>query len=99
MPTTAPATARKPPRTLGRRCRSGSRNTKYWADRTHPVARDQPAVRGHYRYALIGRGHRYAAVGDLLEFPEHPDKGNTEADHDAQKHHGQARDCEHVEHP
>src|SRR5664279_926538 len=37
--------------------------------------------------------------GDLLEFPEHPDKGNTQAHDDTQKHQRQARDCEHAEHP
>jgi hypothetical protein len=37
--------------------------------------------------------------GDLLDLPKHPDKGNAEADDDAQKHQRQARGCEHGEHP
>jgi hypothetical protein len=37
--------------------------------------------------------------GDLLDLPEHPDKGNAEADDDAQKHQRQARSGEHDEHP
>jgi hypothetical protein len=37
--------------------------------------------------------------GDLLDLPEHPDKGNAEADDDAQKHQRQAGGCEHGEHP
>jgi hypothetical protein len=37
--------------------------------------------------------------GDLLDLPKHPDKGNAQADDDAQKHQRQARGCEHGEHP
>jgi hypothetical protein len=37
--------------------------------------------------------------GHTLDFPEHPDKGYTQADDDAQKNQGQARGCEHGEHP
>jgi hypothetical protein len=38
-------------------------------------------------------------LGDLLDLPKHPDKGNAQADNDAQKHQRQARGCEHGEHP
>jgi hypothetical protein len=63
-----------------------------------PRATDPP------RAAIIGMLSSDAVavtvrLGDLLEFPEHPDKGNAEADDDAQKHQGQARSCEHGEHP
>jgi hypothetical protein len=34
--------------------------------------------------------------GHLLDFPEHPHKGRTQADDDPQKQQRQARDCEHV---
>jgi hypothetical protein len=37
--------------------------------------------------------------GDLLDLPEHPDKGYAQADDDTQKHQRQARGCEHGEHP
>ncbi|HVD85626.1 MAG TPA: hypothetical protein VNC42_15540 [Bradyrhizobium sp.] len=37
--------------------------------------------------------------GYLLDFPEHPHKGNAEADNDAQKQQRQAGCCEHAEHP
>ena len=37
--------------------------------------------------------------GHLLDFPEHPHKGRTQADDDAQKQQRQARGCEHVDHP
>ena len=37
--------------------------------------------------------------GRLLDFPEHPHKGNAEADDDAQKQQCQAGGCEHGGHP
>jgi hypothetical protein len=35
----------------------------------------------------------------LLDFPEHPDEGRTQTDHDNQKQQRQCRGCEHVQHP
>jgi hypothetical protein len=37
--------------------------------------------------------------GQLLDFPEHPHKGNAEADDDAQKQQRQSGGCEHGGHP
>src|SRR5258708_9921636 len=37
--------------------------------------------------------------GHLLDFPEHPHKGNAEAEDDAQKQQCQAGGCEHGGHP
>ena len=39
-----------------------------------------------------------ARFGHLLDFPEHPHKGNAEADDDAQKQQRQAGGCEHGSH-
>jgi hypothetical protein len=39
-------------------------------------------------------------LGDrLLDFPEHPDDGRSQTDHDTQEHQRQSRGCEHVQHP
>jgi hypothetical protein len=35
----------------------------------------------------------------LLDFPEHPDDGRSQTDHDTQEHQRQSRGCEHVQHP
>jgi hypothetical protein len=37
--------------------------------------------------------------GTLLDFPDHPDEGSAQPDHDAQKQQRQARGCEHGQHP
>jgi hypothetical protein len=37
--------------------------------------------------------------GGLLDFPEHPYKGDTQTDDDAQKQQRQAWGCEHGQHP
>jgi hypothetical protein len=63
--------------------------TVHWRRCCPPGPRGEDAGRLSESIAVATR------FGHLLDFPEHPDKGNAEADDDAQKQQCQAGGCEH----
>jgi hypothetical protein len=57
------------------------------------TARIEKMLAGYQSIAVAAR------FGYSLDFPEHPDNGNAEADDDAQEQQRQAGGCEHGDHP
>jgi len=92
----------------GTRCRPGSENTTYWAERLDlagaRVTRRAPASKNggadlSEAIAVAARpGHLRLGLGQLFDFPEHPHEGDAEADDNPQKQQCQTRGCEHGEH-